>query len=340
METQDQTKGWNQTMILAEKIALLRRRCGLSQEELADRMQVSRQSVSKWESGTSIPDLEKILRLSALFGVSTDFLLKDELDERALPDGPGPDADPDAPRTLTAEEADACLTLYESVSGRIAAAVAALILSPAPFLALMSGAQAGQAREDLAAGVGFSVLLVIVAAAVAVLVLTGMQLARYEYLEKEPFQLAYGVEGVLLRRKEELEPAFRVSVTIGVVLFILSLAPILLAAGLGASDPVVLGLLCLLLALVALGVAIILRVGLVCGCLNKLLQRGDYTPENKRLEKRLEPFTGAYWCAVTAGYLLWSFLSMRWGFTWLGWPVAAVAYAALRAVLQGVLSRR
>ena len=60
-------------MILAEKIALLRRRSGLSQEELAEQMQVSRQSVSKWESGTSIPDLEKILRLSALFGVSTDF---------------------------------------------------------------------------------------------------------------------------------------------------------------------------------------------------------------------------------------------------------------------------
>ena len=79
-------------MILAEKIALLRRRSGLSQEELAEQMQVSRQSVSKWESGTSIPDLEKILRLSALFGVSTDFLLKDELNEQALPDAPVPDA--------------------------------------------------------------------------------------------------------------------------------------------------------------------------------------------------------------------------------------------------------
>ena len=327
-------------MILAEKIALLRRRCGMSQEELAEQMQVSRQSVSKWESGASIPDLETILRLSALFGVSTDFLLKDELDERALPAGPGPDADPNAPRTLTAEEADACLTLYEGLTGRIAAAVAALILSPVPFLALMSRAEAGQMREDLAAGVGLSVLLVIVAAAVAVLVLTGMQLARYDYLEKEPFRLAYGVEGVLLHRKEELEPRFRVSVALGVVLFILSLAPLLLAAGLGAPDPVVLGLICLLLALVALGVAIILRVGLVCGCLNKLLQLGDYSPENKRLEKRLEPFAGAYWCAVTAGYLLWSFWTGRWDFTWLVWPVAAVAYAALHAVLQGVLGRR
>lgn len=327
-------------MILAEKIALLRRRSGLSQEELAEQMQVSRQSVSKWESGTSIPDLEKILRLSALFGVSTDFLLKDELNEQALPDAPVPDADPDAPRTLTAEEADDCLALHEQLAGRISAAVATLILSPVPFLGLMGRAEAGLLGEDLAAGIGLSVLLVIVAAAVAVLVLTGMRLARYEYLEKEPFRLAYGVEGVLLRRKEELEPRFRVSVTIGVVLFILSLAPVLLAAGLNAAGSVILSLICLLLALVALGVAIILRTGLVYGCLNKLLQLGDYTPENKRLEKQMEPFVGAYWCAVTAGYLLWSFLSMRWDFTWLVWPVAAVAFATIHAVLQGVLRRR
>ena len=327
-------------MILAEKIALLRRRSGLSQEELAEKMQVSRQSVSKWESGVSIPDLEKILRLSVLFGVSTDFLLKDDLNEQALPDAPAPDTDPDAPRTLTAEEADDCLTLYEQLTGRISAAVAALILSPVPFLGLMSRAEAGLLHEDLGAGVGLSVLLVIVAAAVAVLILTGMRLSRYEYLEKEPFRLAYGVDGVLLRRKEELEPRFRVSVAIGVVLFILSLAPVLLAAGLNASGSVILSLLCLLLALVALGVAIILRTGLVYGCLNKLLQLGDYTPENKRLEKQLEPFVAAYWCAVTAGYLLWSFLTMQWGFTWLVWPVAAVAFAAIHAVLQGVLGRR
>lgn len=327
-------------MILAEKIALLRRRCGLSQEELAEQMRVSRQSVSKWESGASIPDLEKILRLSALFGVSTDFLLKDELAEQDLPAAPVPDTDPDGPRTLTAEEADACLALHEQLTGRVAAAVAALVLCPVPFLALMSRAEAGLMGEDLAAGIGLSVLLVIVAAAVAVLVLTGMRLARYDYLEKEPFRLAYGVEGVLLSRKEELEPRFRASVAIGVVLFILSAAPLLLAAGLGAADPVVLALLCLLLALVALGVAIILRAGLVYGCLEKLLQLGDYTPENKRLEKRLEPITAVYWCAVTAGYLLWSFLTRRWDFTWLVWPVAGVAWAALRAALAGLLGRR
>ena len=64
-------------MILGEKIAQLRRKNGWSQEELADKMGVSRQAVSKWESGQTMPDLERILRLSSLFGVTIDYLLKD-----------------------------------------------------------------------------------------------------------------------------------------------------------------------------------------------------------------------------------------------------------------------
>ena len=75
-------------MILAEKIMKLRKQNGWSQEELAAKLNVTRQSVSKWESRASIPDLDKILKLSELFGVSTDYLLKDEMDmENELPVG-------------------------------------------------------------------------------------------------------------------------------------------------------------------------------------------------------------------------------------------------------------
>ena len=61
-------------MILAEKITKLRKRNGWSQEELAMKLNISRQSVSKWESAASIPDLDKVIKLSAIFGVSTDYL--------------------------------------------------------------------------------------------------------------------------------------------------------------------------------------------------------------------------------------------------------------------------
>ena len=58
----------------------LRKQRGWSQEELAQQLSVSRQSVSKWESGASVPDLDKILKMSEIFDVSTDALLKEEMD--------------------------------------------------------------------------------------------------------------------------------------------------------------------------------------------------------------------------------------------------------------------
>ena len=61
---------------MKERINLLRKKMGLSQEELANKIGVSRQAVSKWESGQSMPDLDKIIALSDLFGVSTDYILK------------------------------------------------------------------------------------------------------------------------------------------------------------------------------------------------------------------------------------------------------------------------
>ena len=67
-------------MILADKIVRLRKKNGWSQEELAQKMNVSRQAVSKWESAQTIPELEKILQLGALFGVTTDYLLKDDME--------------------------------------------------------------------------------------------------------------------------------------------------------------------------------------------------------------------------------------------------------------------
>ena len=76
-------------MTFSDKLIALRKKAGWSQEELAERLNVSRQSVSKWESAQSMPDIDKILQLSSLFSVTTDCLLKDTQDamDRLLEDG-------------------------------------------------------------------------------------------------------------------------------------------------------------------------------------------------------------------------------------------------------------
>ena len=73
-------------MTLAEKILSLRTQRGMSQDDLAEKLEVSRQSVSKWETAQSTPDLEKIIKLADLFGVSVDELVREG--ERPQPPEP------------------------------------------------------------------------------------------------------------------------------------------------------------------------------------------------------------------------------------------------------------
>ncbi len=72
-------------MNFSEKLTDLRRRAGMSQEQLADRLGVTRQSVSKWEGGAAVPELAKLVALSELFHVSVDYLVKDYMEEPESP---------------------------------------------------------------------------------------------------------------------------------------------------------------------------------------------------------------------------------------------------------------
>lgn len=66
-------------MNLSEKLYSLRKKSGLSQEQLAEQLNVSRQAISKWESGTAVPETEKLIAISKYFNVSMDYLVKDEI---------------------------------------------------------------------------------------------------------------------------------------------------------------------------------------------------------------------------------------------------------------------
>ena len=156
-------------MIFADKLILLRKKAGWSQEELAEQMEVTRQSVSKWEGAQSIPDLEKIIRLSALFGVSTDYLLKDEIEETGQI---GPSSDVPPIRRVSMEEAGAFLAVKAGTANAIAYGVLLCILSPVVLfiLSALSEYTASALREDAANGIGMIVLILLVAAAAALFV--------------------------------------------------------------------------------------------------------------------------------------------------------------------------
>ena len=151
-------------MILADKIIQLRKKNGWSQEELAEKMNVSRQAVSMWEGAQTTPDLEKLLQLSKLFGVTTDYLLKDELETEEYVDGTADEG----VRRVTLAEANAYLESRKRASWRIALATLLCIISIIPLLLLSAASElpTPPLSGDLAGGIGILLLFPIIAAAV------------------------------------------------------------------------------------------------------------------------------------------------------------------------------
>ena len=69
-------------MKLADKLIELRKQKGWSQEEFAEKLDVSRQAISRWENDTALPDAQNILRISKLFNVTTDYLLNEDVENK------------------------------------------------------------------------------------------------------------------------------------------------------------------------------------------------------------------------------------------------------------------
>ena len=320
-------------MILADKIMMLRKKKGWSQEELAEKMNVSRQSVSKWESGNSIPDLNKILMLSQIFSVSTDFLLKDEIEEGETWDEDISQEESQVYRVSIQEAKD-----YLKASGhfmkQVRLGVVLCILSPFLLILLGDMSEFGVIRmsEDFAGSIGICVLLPMVACATALFVTGGLKMKPYDYLEENQIELEYGVSGIVKEEKRRREAANRIYIVLGVTLCILSPLPLIMGDSLGVSPMAESVFTVLLLVIVSAAVFLFVTAGMVSSSFDKLLQEGDFSRKKKRGKKRAEKIMGIYWPVITVIYLLYSFVSGEWWISWVIWPAAAVASGIIEAV--------
>ena len=328
-------------MILADKIIELRKKNGWSQEELSEKLGVSRQAVSKWEGAQSVPDIQRILEMSRLFGVSTDYLLKDDMDfgSEAITESA---AEADSPlRRVDMETASAFLAFRRNWAPRIALAVFLLIISPVALIMLGAFSEYGvlDISENAAGGIGVIILLLLVAGAVSIFIIYGMKNQPYEFLEKENIDTAYGVTGMVREYKERCAAVCSTQIVLGVVLCILSVLPLFGALCVTENELVILLCVCLLLVIVAVGVVFLVLAGMNRGAANMLLQEGDYSREEKKRNRLTSTAAGVYWLLATAGFLAWSFVTGAWNRTWIVWPVAGVLFPAVMAVVGAIRSK-
>ena len=327
-------------MILADKITEERKKNGWSQEELAEKLGVSRQAVSKWESAGSMPDLQRIIQMAELFGVSTDYLLREDIVQEEVSvytDTGNHSSEPI--RRVSMEDANVFLDMKKKSAPVIANAVFMCIISPVLLILLASMAEEPMFHisENFAAGVGVVFLFTVIAAAVFLFITNGIKESHMEHLEKECFETAYGVTGMVKERSRSFEPVYTRGLAIGVVLCIISVVPLFIAAAMEAPDYICGIFVCVLLVMIACGVNLIVRVSIIKGSYDTLLQEGEFSQEEKKARKKLGALSSAYWCLATAIYLGWSFWTMQWDLTWIVWPVAGVLYAAVSGIMRMIV---
>ena len=326
-------------MIFADKLILLRKKAGWSQEELADQMNVTRQSVSKWEGAQSIPDLEKMLRLSELFGVSTDYLLKEGLEE-AEPTAP-PD---DAPslRRVSMEEANAFLAVKARTAKTIAYAAFLCVLSPITLFILnaISESTAGALNENVATGIGMTVLIILAIIAAVTFLSSGSKTAPFAYLEKEPFETEYGVSGMVKERKAHYKNLYTKSTITGTCLCITALIPLFVGAIIGADNDLFLTImLSVSFFLAGAGAFCFIQTGIIWASYEKLLQKGECSKESTGRAPVAAAVYTAYWVIAAAVYLCYSFWSGNWGQSWIALVVAGGLFPAVIAIV-GIFEKR
>ena len=330
-----------EVMILADKIINLRKKNGWSQEELAEKLGVTRQSISKYEGAQSIPDLDKILKLSEIFGVTTDYLIKDELEEEEYAPSQMQENESESDRSVhkvTMEMANEYLQIIDWTAGKTAFATMLCILSPIVLLMLgaMSEMPDYHISENAAAGIGICVLIVLIAIAVMIFILCGMKTKKYEFMEKEDIETAYGVSGMVKEKRDAYHSPYVTQLVIGITCCICSVIPLFGTLAVSESDFYMVSAVCMLLTLVAIGTYFIVRSAAKMNAVNQLLEEEDYTRQKKHENKKMSGPVTVYWLIATAIYLAWSFTTNDWDRTWIIWPVVGVLFPAFYAIVNGI----
>ncbi len=321
-------------MKFADKLILLRKRNGMSQEELADKLDVSRQSVSKWESEQSMPELSKILQIAQLFDVSTDYLLKEDTDtQSSLPVSQTKTSEDDsATKKVSQSEVEQYLKHSNNVAKLYTIATALCILSPVPLLILLANSAFTLFSPTLSIILGIVGLLVFVCLGVGCFVYSKIENQQYYHFSQQNISLDNATRKTVEATKSAYYPIHIRNIIIGTVLCILSFVPIIIFPLL-VSQYIGVGI-CVTLVVVIVAVSFFVYSYTKMSALNKLLNAGEYSAQNKKVSIVMQKILSAYWMLVVAIFLLYSFITNDWGRSWIVWPVAGVPYAVVLSITE------
>lgn len=300
-------------MSFAENLLFLRKQKDITQEQLAEQLEVSRQSVSKWESGQSYPEMEKLLQICNMFHCNMDTLMQGDVRKTFSEDIYGYDRQ------------------KNQFSKWISAGIGLILLGISVMMFLTSAGM----NEEYAAVVFFTLLI----AAVMIMVVMGLQMEQFS--KKHPVIEDFYTE----EEKDQAYRKFTVRIAVGVGLILVGLL-VQLMGGV-ALDEAVLSreaavqretvLDAVFMLIISVAVPILTYAGMQKAKydIEKYNKEGNPSPERRKRYVLKRKVCGCIMLLATCVYLFWSFTTNNWGVTWVVYPIAGILCGVAALVLSG-----
>ena len=294
------------TMSFSENLQNLRKRDNLTQDDLADKLEVTRQAVSKWESGGGYPEMDKIVQICELFGCDMDTLVKGEIPAEKTDDASG---------IKPVYE-----KLYNSVSLAFSLAVG-LILLCLTALILIAGSAEGTPQEDTFAILGAAILIAGIAAATPVFIVYGIRIA--DFRRKHPsLPNFYGDEEI-----SAYYVRFGVGIGAGVMLIILGVVAALVETAL-ISEINGAFVAATIVGTTVIAVPLFIFFGIRMGKYSMTSYKKDNTID------RSDKASSIIMLSATAIFLLLGFLLDAWKIAWIVFPVGGILCAIVSILFK------
>lgn len=302
-------------MEFSEKLQMLRRKNSMSQEELADILGVSRQAVSRWESGQGYPETDKLIRISELFSTTLDDLLKDAPSSEEGTD------EADRGYYVSRETAEGFLTYKRSGSIRLAVSVAIIILSivgPATF-------------DEHPLGIVW--MFSLIAIGVAGILLQAFRLNPYKALEEQPLVLEPAFARELQARYSKTRRRAGYHFIAGIALIFLGIVFTYLLDTFRPQAENLTG--SLFMIIIAIAVSQFIFGGNMMFNIGLLANNSTHRAEQED-DQRYGWITSSLMILAVCIFLLCGFLWDSWRIAWVAFPAAALLGAAIRTIANGI----
>lgn len=296
-------------MSLSENLQNLRKIKNMSQEELAEKLNVSRQAVSKWESGSGYPETEKIISICEIFDCSMDQLVKGKISN-----------------DIKSEKNNYDLIMTKAAK-EISLGVALILLGVSIMLTIIGFASNEQTEEQFAL-IGVIAILIGVVFAVPMFIINGSKIENFK--KKNPKMANVYTEDEV----DEANSKYTKYLAAGISIIILGVVIMMLLLGLKTFGEESTFPVAILMYLITIGVLIIVYSGMMKEKFNIEKYNYENTEEYKKVDNKVGKICGIIMLVTTIIFLLWGFTLNMWYINWVVYPVGGIMCGIVSIILK------